>query len=64
MVNLRNIYNSLKKLTENAGLNTVEPFFMDPDVGASRMPQLPPKPPTEFDNSCTGTGESKSTAKS
>ena len=49
MVNLRNIYNSLKKLTENAGLNTVEPFFMDPDVGASQTPQLPPKPPTEFE---------------
>jgi hypothetical protein len=49
MVNLRNIYNSLKKLIENAGLNSVEPFFMDPDVGASQMPQLPPKPPTEFE---------------
>jgi hypothetical protein len=49
MVNLRNIYNSLKKLVENAGLNSVEPFFMDPDVGASQMPQLPPKPPTEFE---------------
>ena len=22
---------------------------MDPDVGASQMPQLPPKPPTEFE---------------
>ena len=49
MVNLRNIYNSLKKLVEHAGLNSVEPFFMDPDVGASQMPQLPPKPPTEFE---------------
>jgi len=49
MVNLRNIYNSLKKLVENAGLNNVEPFFMDPDVGASQMPPLPPKPPTEFE---------------
>ena len=49
MVNLRNIYNSLKKLVENAGLNSIEPFFMDPDVGASQMPQLPPKPPTEFE---------------
>jgi hypothetical protein len=49
MVNLRNIYNSLKKLVENAGLNSVEPFFMDPDVGASQMPPLPPKPPTEFE---------------
>jgi hypothetical protein len=49
MVNLRNIYNSLKKLVENAGLNSIEPFFMDPDLGASQMPQLPPKPPTEFE---------------
>ena len=49
MVNLRNIYNSLKKLVENAGLNSIEPFFMDPDVGAAQMPPLPPKPPTEFE---------------
>jgi hypothetical protein len=49
MVNLRNIYNTLKKLVENAGLNGVEPFFMDPDVGAAQMPQLPPKPPSEFE---------------
>ena len=49
MVNLRNIYNSLKKLVENAGLNSIEPFFMDPDVGAAQMPQLPPKLPTEFE---------------
>ena len=49
MVNLRNIYNSLKKMVENAGLNSIEPFFMDPDVGAAQMPQLPPKPPTEFE---------------
>ena len=49
MVNLRNIYNSLKKLVENAGLNSIEPFFMDPDVGAAQMPQLPPKPPSEFE---------------
>jgi len=49
MVNLRNIYNSLKKLVENAGLNSIEPYFMDPDVGAAQMPELPPKPPTEFE---------------
>ncbi len=49
MVNLRNVYNSLKKLIENAGLNGIEPFFMDPDVGAAQMPKLPPKPPTEFE---------------
>ena len=46
---IKNIYNSLKKLVENAGLNSIEPFFMDPDVGAAQMPQLPPKPPTEFE---------------
>ena len=49
MVNLRNVYNTLKKLIENAGLNGIEPYFMDPDVGAAQMPQLPPKPPTEFE---------------
>ena len=49
MVNLRNIYNSLKKLVENAGLNSIEPYFMDPDVGAAQMPEIPPKPPTEFE---------------
>ena len=49
MVNLRNVYNSLKKLVENAGLSSIEPFFMDPEVGAAQMPQLPPKPPTEFE---------------
>ena len=49
MVNLRNIYNTLKKLVENAGLNGVEPFFMDPEVGQAQMPQLPPKPPSEFE---------------
>jgi len=49
VVSLRNIYNTLKKLIENAGLNGIEPYFMDPDVGAAQMPQLPPKPPTEFE---------------
>ena len=49
MVNLRNVYNSLKKLVENAGLTSIEPFFMDPEVGAAQMPPLPPKPPTEFE---------------
>jgi hypothetical protein len=49
MVNLRNIYNSLKKLVENAGLNSIEPYFMDPEVGAAQMPPIPPKPPTEFE---------------
>ena len=49
VVNVKNIYHTLKKLVENAGLGNVEPYFMDPDVGQSQMPQLPPKPPTEFE---------------
>jgi len=49
MVSMRNVYNTLKKLIENAGLNGVEPYFMDPEVGAAQMPQLPPKPPSEFE---------------
>jgi hypothetical protein len=49
VVNVKNIYHTLRKLVENAGLGNVEPYFMDPDVGASQMPQLPPKPPTEFE---------------
>ena len=50
MVNLRNIYNTLRKITENAGLNGPDPYFMDPEVGAQQMPELPPKPPSEFEN--------------
>ena len=49
VVNLKNIYSTLQKLVENAGLGNVEPFFMDPEVGAAQMPPLPPKPPTEFE---------------
>ena len=49
VVNLKNVYSTLQKLVENAGLGSVEPFFMDPEVGAAQMPPLPPKPPTEFE---------------
>ena len=49
VVNLKNIYSTLQKLVENTGLGSVEPFFMDPEVGAAQMPQLPQKPPTEFE---------------
>ena len=49
VVNVKNIYHTLRKLVENAGLGNVEPYFMDPDVGQAQMPQLPPKPPTEFE---------------
>lgn len=49
VVNVKNIYHTLRKLVENAGLGNVEPYFMDPEVGQSQMPPLPPKPPTEFE---------------
>jgi hypothetical protein len=49
VVNLKNIYHTLRKLVENAGLGNVEPYFMDPEVGAAQMPPIPPKGPTEFE---------------
>jgi hypothetical protein len=49
VVNLKNIYHTLRKLVENAGLGAIEPYFMDPEVGAAQMPKLPPKGPTEFE---------------
>ena len=49
VVNLKNIYATLQKLIENAGLGNTEPFFMDPTVGAAQMPPLPAPGPTEFE---------------
>jgi hypothetical protein len=43
MVTLKNIYNTLSKVVENAGLKNVESYFVDPDVGKQMMP--PPQPP-------------------
>ena len=43
MVNLKNMYNTLTKMVENAGLKNVETYFVDPDVGKQMMP--PPAPP-------------------
>jgi hypothetical protein len=43
MVNLKNMYNTLTKLVENAGLKNVETYFVDPEVGKQMMP--PPQPP-------------------
>ena len=50
VVNLKNIYHTLRKLVENAGLGAIEPYFMDPEVGAAQMPKIPPKGPTEGEN--------------
>ncbi len=43
MVNLKNMYNTLTKMVENAGLKNVKTYFVDPDVGKQMMP--PPQPP-------------------
>lgn len=44
MVSLKNIYNTLSKMIENAGLKNVENYFVNPDVG-QRMVTPPPPPP-------------------
>jgi len=44
MVSLKNIYNTLSKVIENAGLKNVENYFVDPDVG-KQLVQPPPPPP-------------------
>ena len=43
MVTLKNMYNTLSKIIENAGLKNVESYFVDPDLGKQMMP--PPSPP-------------------
>ena len=49
MVNLRNIYNTLSKIVENAGLKNPNAFFTDPDIGMQNMPPPQPPQPTEFE---------------
>ena len=44
MVSLKNIYNSLAKIIENAGLKNVENYFVNPEMGKSMMTP-PPEPP-------------------
>ena len=45
MVSLKNIYNSLAKIIENAGLKNVENYFVNPDQGKSMVqPKQPPAP--------------------
>ena len=43
MVNLKNIYNTLSKIVENAGLKSAENYFVNPDVGKQFI--QPPAPP-------------------
>jgi len=48
VVNLNNIYNTLSRIIENAGLKDVASYFTDPRLGQQMMkPQ--PKPPSEFE---------------
>lgn len=49
MVNLRNIYNTLTKIVENACLKNPNAFFTDPDIGQQNMPPPQPPQPTEFE---------------
>jgi hypothetical protein len=49
IVNMNNIYNTLSKIIENAGLKDVGSYFTDPQTGMQNMPQPQPKPPTEFE---------------
>ena len=44
MVTLKNIYNSLSKIIENAGLKNVENYFVNPEQGKQMMTP-PPEPP-------------------
>ena len=43
MVSLKNIYNSLAKIVENAGLKNVDNYFVNPDMGKTMV--QPPQPP-------------------
>jgi hypothetical protein len=43
MVTLKNIYNTLSKVIENAGLKNVDSYFVNPDIGKQMM--APPSPP-------------------
>jgi hypothetical protein len=48
VVNLNNIYNTLARIIENAGLKDVASYFTDPKTGMQQMPRQP-KPPSEFE---------------
>ena len=49
MVSLKNIYNTLSKIVENAGLKTVDSYFINPELGKQYVtpPPAPPIPPIE-----------------
>ena len=49
MVTLKNIYNSLSKIIEEAGLKNVENYFVNPDEGRDLVQPSPPPPPTPIE---------------
>ena len=49
MVSLKNIYNSLAKIIENAGLKNVENYFVNPDMGKGMVTPAPPPPLTPIE---------------
>ena len=49
VVNLKNIYNTLSRIIENAGLKDVGSYFTNPEIGMQQMPPKQPPQPTEFE---------------
>jgi hypothetical protein len=49
MVSLKNMYNTLTKMVENAGLKNVDTYFVNPDVGKQMMPPPQPPPPSPIE---------------
>jgi len=49
MVTLKNIYNSLAKIIEEAGLKNVENYFVNPDEGKQLVQPSPPPEPTPIE---------------
>ena len=49
MVTLKNIYNSLAKIIEEAGLKNVENYFVNPDQGKELVQPSPPPEPTPIE---------------
>jgi hypothetical protein len=49
MVSLKNIYNTLSKMVENAGLKNVENYFVNPDMGQRMVRPAPPPPITPIE---------------
>ena len=49
MVSLKNIYNTLSKMVENAVLKNVENYFVNPDMGQRMVRPAPPPPITPIE---------------